>query len=196
MLHYLRTWSNLATWNNFWDQQSCNLKHIILKVYIWSTEKEKNTHTHNRLQTRTIGMELPTEDTRFLINHSLTMEIVWLFTTQSRTCPIPPIKVMVQTAFLHYFHHPAAPWTEDRPWCIVSFVKFHVCVLVWRHLHIHTHAQINWSKSNLPEKYVTSDSEWKHFLYSIILCWYKFLNIFSESLLQKAMGRALLFCIN
>ena len=43
-----------------------------------------------RLQTRTIGMDPPTGDTRFLIHHYSTVDIMWLFPTQPRTSSYTP----------------------------------------------------------------------------------------------------------
>ena len=63
-------------------------------VWNWKVE---NAHTHTphtpackRLQTRTTGMDPPTEDTRFLIHHYSTVDIMWLFTTQLRTSSYTP----------------------------------------------------------------------------------------------------------
>ena len=48
------------------------------------------THACNHLQTRTIGMELPTEDNQFLTYYYSTVDIMWLFTTLQRTSPYTP----------------------------------------------------------------------------------------------------------
>ena len=125
--------------------------HELLFVLVWKGTNylflinlELHTHIHTpackRLQTRTTGMDPPTEDSQFLIHHYSTVDIMWLFTTQPRTSSYTPNRGhglnSIFTSFLSSCT-PPHPRTEDRPRCGMcprSIVKFLVCVLVWRRL--------------------------------------------------------------
>ena len=121
------------------------------------------THTHahppacKRLQTRTTGMDPPTEDTRFLIHHYSTVDIMWLFTTQPRTSSYTPNRGHGLNSIFTSFSSSCTPplRTEDRPRCGMcprSIVKFHMCVLVWRRLQTHTH-----TPTQIIQKYSKTD---------------------------------------
>ena len=89
-------------------------------------------------------MDPPTEDTRFLIHHYSTVDIMCLFTTQPRTSSYTPNRGHGLNSIFTPFSSSCTPppRTEDRPrfgMCPRPIVKFHVCVLVWRCLQNHTH---------------------------------------------------------
>ena len=91
-------------------------------------------------------MNPPTEDTWFPTHHNSTVDKIWIFTTQPRTSHYTPnrghglnsIFTSFPSSCIPAIRGPSTVWNVSYR----SFVKFHVCVLVWRRLHIpppHTH---------------------------------------------------------
>ena len=143
------------------------------------THSPLHTHTHThipackRLQTRTTGMDPSTEDTWFLIHHYSTVDITWLFTTQPRTSSYTSNKGhglnSIFTSFLSSCTPPLQ--TEDHPRCGMcprAFVKFHVCVLVWRHWQTHPNSCFN---SHFIEQWLHGDYSSSHYHEHVTTWW-------------------------
>ena len=113
------------------------------------THTHTHTHTHphtpacNRLQTRTIGMHPPTEDTRFLTHHYS----MWLFITQPRTSPYTPNQGHGLNSIFTSFSSSCSsrkPRTVHGVKCVLGLLWNFMCVSLfggWRCLHTHTHTQ-------------------------------------------------------
>ena len=115
-----------------------------LCIYLFLIYTHTHTHTPacNCLQTRTIGMDPPTEDTQFLTHHYSTMDIMWLFTTQPRTSPYTPNRGHGLNSIFKSFPSscsPREPRTVNGVKCVLGLLWNFMCVSLCGGVYIPTH---------------------------------------------------------
>ena len=136
--------------------QTCFLQQWSFDRGYWdSCLQHSHTHGNNtytpackRLQMRTIGMDLPTEDTRFLIHHYSTVDIMWLFTTQPRTSSYTPNRGHGLNSIFTSFpssctpRGPSTVWNVSSVFCEISGVCPRLAVLPYSNASVYLHKSL------------------------------------------------------